>query len=421
MGRGGRGGGGFRGGSGRMGGGLGGGSRGGTVRGLGSSGLGGAGRGGRGAIPTPGRSAGIGNVGRGAPRAPVPRAPVGRQPMGRAGSFGAGVAVGMGMGGRRRRGWGWGGGWGGGWGWGRRRRMMHMGGPMMGGPMMGGPVRRGGGCGGCMTVILMLVLVIFVISIVSWMGNFATPQYWGNLSQQSDPFPGVIPSTIIRTPLPAGSAVETGPLFTDHLGWIANQSQLAVGMRNFHQATGVRPHLYIIGEIYGTQTPTDAQLLSFAQERYDALFNDEAHLILLFFENDAQQYGMVAVPGNQARSVIDQEAQDILLDFVQRYYYMDISEEELFSGAFSSTAERIMHVPPEPTDNRAIWLTIIIVAGVLLLVLMLFRWWSRKQEQKNLEAEQTERILSQPLETIGDSNDAASQLAQQYEDDNNNN
>ncbi|MCL2404797.1 MAG: hypothetical protein FWC92_04525 [Defluviitaleaceae bacterium] len=414
MGRGGRGGGGLRGGSGRMGGG--GLSRGGSVRGLGSSGLGGAGRGGRGAIPTPGRSAGLGSVGRGAPRAPVPRAPVAR-PMSRAGSFGAGVGVGMGMGmmggGRRRRGWGWGGGWG----WGRRRRMMPMGGHMMGGPMMGGPVRRsGGGCGGCMTVILMIVLVMLVISVVSYMGNFATPQNWGQ--QAADPFPGVIPSTIIRTPLPAGSAIETGSLFTDHLNWIGNQSQLVVGMRNFHQATGVRPHLYIVGEIYGTQNPTDAQILSFAQGRYDALFNDEAHVLLLFFENEAQLYGMAVVPGNQARSVIDQEAEDILLDFVQRYYYMDISEEELFSRAFNSAAERIMHVPPEPPNNRAIWLTVIIVAGVLLLTLLLFRWWQRKQEQKNLEAEQTERILSQPLESMG--SDAATQLAQQYEDDNNN-
>ena len=388
MGRGGRGGGGFRGGGVRMGGG--GASRGGTVRGLGSTGLGSAGRGGRGAIPTPGRTSGIGNLGRApVPRAPVPRAPA--RPASRAGSFGAGVGVGMGLGmmggGRRRRGFGGG----------------------------------GAGCGGCLTIIMIIVVIMLVISVISFMGNLATPQYWGTQGQVTDPFPGVIPSTIVRTPLPAGSAIETGPLFTDHLNWIGNQSQLAVGMRNFHQATGVRPHLYIIGEIYGTQIPTNAQLLSFAQSRYDYLFNDEAHVLLLFFENDAQQYGMVVVPGNQARSVIDQEAEDILLDFVQRYYYMDITEEELFSGAFNSAAERIMHVPPEPPDNRAIWMTVIIVAGVLLLVLLLFRWWRRKQEQKNLEFEQTERILNQPLETMGESFDAASQLAQQYQDDSDNN
>jgi len=294
---------------------------------------------------------------------------------------------------------------------------MGMGGPMMGGPMMG---RRRGGCGGgCMTILLIVVVLIIVMSVISWANNTAAPQNWGT-AQQTDPFPGVIPSTVVRTPLPAGSATETGPMFTDHLNWIGNQSQLVAGMNNFHRATGVRPHLYLIGEIYGTQTPSNDQLMSFATSRYNDLFNDEAHVLVLFFENDNMDYGMVVIPGNQARSVLDQEAQDILLDFIGRYYYMDISEEELFSSAFNSAAERIMHVPPEPPDNRSVWMTIIIVAGVLLLVLMLFRWWQRKQEQKNLEAEQTERILSQPLETLGSGSDAAN-LAQQYMDDNNNN
>jgi len=297
-------------------------------------------------------------------------------------------------------------------GWGRRRRMP-MGGMGMG---MG---RRGGCGGGCTSVLLMIILVIIVFSVIGWFNNMNTPQNWGQQGQQwRDPFPEVIPSTITRTPLSAGSAMETGSLFTDHLGWIGNQTELATGMRNFHQATGVRPHLYIIGEIYGTQQPSDAQLRSFAEARYDALFDDEAHVLLLFFENEQHQYGMWVVPGSQARSVIDQEAQDILMDFVQRYYYSEMGEEQLFSTAFNSTAERIMHVPPEPPDNRAIWQTIIIVAGVLLLIFLLFRWWQKKQEQKNAEAEQLERVLAQPLETMGNPSDSASQLAQQYTDDN---
>jgi len=93
-----------------------------------------------------------------------------------------------------------------------------------------------------------------------------------------------------------------------------------------------------------------------------------------------------------------------------------MSEEQLFSTAFDSTAQRIMHVPPEPPDNRAIWQTVIIVAGVLLLIFLLFRWWQKKQEQKNAEAEQLERVLAQPLETMGNPSDPASTLAEQYTD-----
>jgi len=427
-------GGGMRGGGGRISGGLGG-SRGGSVRGLGSSSLGGsAGRGGRGAIPTPGASRGGGGLGGlgggglgggglsglgGGARRPAPAPPPRRGP-----GFGTGMAVGMGtgmlMGGRRRRGFGMGGGWG----RGRRRGMGMM---PMGGGMGGGMGRRGGGCGsGCSSIILLIIIVILVFSVISWLGNFNSPQNWADQGLQQgthgavvDPFPAIIPSTIIREPLPAGSAMETGSLFTDHLGWINNQSELTVGMRNFHQATGVRPHLYLVGEINGNTHPTDQQLLDFANTLYGELFDDEAHVLLVFFENYEHLYGMAVVPGNQARSVMDQEAQDILMDFVGRYYYSDLDEEALFSRVFDGAGQRIMYVPagpPEPVDNRPIWITIIVVAGVLLLVFMLFRWWQKKQEQKNREFEETERILSQPLETMGSQHDAASQLAQQYQD-----
>ncbi|MCL2526970.1 MAG: hypothetical protein FWE42_01030 [Defluviitaleaceae bacterium] len=400
-----RGGGGMRGGGGRMGGGLG---RSGSGRGLSGGGLGSAGRAGRGGLGGGGLGGARAGGGFGTGRAPAPRAP-----MGRPGSFGAGMATGMGIGmmaggGRRRRGWGMGGGWG----WGRRRRMP-MGGMGMG-PGMMGPRRGGGGCGGgCITLILIIIAIIFVISIISWFGNLASPQNWvqGGTIQLTE----VTAATRVREALPRGTATDTGPLYTDHLDWIGNRTVLERGMRNFHQATGVRPHVYIIGEIYGTQTPSVSQLGSFARQRYDELFNDEAHVLFLFFENAAGQYGMYVVPGNQAQTVMDQEAQDILMDYAGRYYYMDISTEEFFSRVFDSTAERIMHVPP---NNRTIWMTVIIVAGVLLLVFLLFRWWQRKQEQKNIEAEQLERVLNQPLETIGNPNDAASRLADEYTDPN---
>ena len=370
---------------------------------------GGVGRGGLGGGAARGGGFGVGGVG----RAPVPRAP-----MGRAGSFGAGMAAGMGMGmmaggGRRRRGWGWGGGWGGGWG---RRRRMPMGGMGMGmGPGMMGPRRRGGGCGGCMTVLLVIIAIVLVFSIISWIGNLATPQNW---AQQGGPIADVTASTVVREALPSGSANETGPLFTDNLGWIGNRTQLETGMRNFHRATGVRPHLYLVGEINGSRTPTAAQVEAYARDLYDQLFTDEAHLLVVFFENNASPPLIIAAAqiGTMARSVIDQEAEDILYDYIFRYYGRDrLTEEQVFSNAFNSTAERIMRVPP---DNRAIWQTVIIVAGVLLLVFILFRWWQRKQEQKNLEAEQLERVLNQPLEPIGNPMDDATQRAQQYQDPN---
>jgi len=163
--------------------------------------------------------------------------------------------------------------------------------------------------------------------------------------------------------------------------------------------------------------PTLAALQAFAERRYRELFEDQAHVMLVFFENDRYEYAMYVVVGAQALTVMDNEAQGILMDFVSHYYYSDLDNETMFSNAFVGAGRRIMVV------TRSQWIPVLIVAGVLLILFLLFTWWKRKQEQKNLEAEQTERILGQDLTTFeGSSNDEAAQLAKQYmdnEEDNN--
>ena len=362
-------GGGMRGGGGARLGGRGGGS----VRGLGSTGGGIAGRG-RGAGLGGGLSGGLGR--------PTARP---ARPMG--GGFGTGFGMGMGagmmMGGRRRRGFGWGGGWG----------------PRRG---FGGGGMGGGGCG-CSSIIFAIIVLILVLSVLSFFANLSSP--FGGTGQ-------VTQSTVQREALPANAANTHVPFFTDHLGWIGNRTMLETGMRNFHNNTGVRPHLYIVGEIEGTNTPTDAQLLRFAEERYNALFDDHAHVLLVFFENEMHQFGMSAWAGSQARTVMDQEAIDILMDFTELHYLNDsIQLEAAFSRAFDQASTRIMNVTRSP------WFNVMIVFGVLLILFLLYTWWKRKQEQKNKEAEQTERILGQSLDTFESSSNAddeATKLAQQY-------
>jgi len=71
------------------------------------------------------------------------------------------------------------------------------------------------------------------------------------------------------------------------------------------------------------------------------------------------------------------------------------------------------------TVTRSPWIPVLLLAGVAAVLLLLFRWWKRAKEQKNLEAEQTERILGQKLETFesSPSGDAAAQLAEKYKEE----
>lgn len=316
-------------------------------------------------------------------------------------SFGRGVAQGVGFGMGQQMGRNMMGG-------GRRHRRSSFRGPRVVHHHHGSGGNSSGG--GCFTFLLIAV-IIFAIIMIAGLFNFETGS---NANLQN-----VAVSTIERTPLPSNSANVTGELFTDNLGWINNNTQMNTGLLNFHRLTGVRPHVYITNNINGNfEMPTSAQLEQYAAELYDELFNDEAHLLLIFFENEDGQYTMHGLPGNQARSVMDNEALGILMDFIQRYYYNEnLSEEQFFSNAFNSAAERIMHVPHNPWP--AVIIVVVIALALIILTIILKNWWKKKKAQTNLEAEQTERILNTPLEGFGNTNSPADDLAKKYDEGDN--
>src|SRR5690554_6198634 len=259
-----------------------------------------------------------------------------------------------------------------------------------------GPRIGGGGGGGSFFGCFGSLAVLLIFGLIIGMLIFSP----GDSS--------ITKSTIEREPLPKGSVVET-EYYTDELNWIQNPTKLQAGMKNFYQDTGVQPHLYLTDNIDGSHSPTGDEVREFAFGLYDELFEDEAHFLLIFFEYQGN-YSTWYVTGTQANSVLDAEAVDILLDYVDRYYYYDnLSDEEFFSTAFDEAGERIM------TVTRSPWIPVLIVVGILLILLLFFLWWRHAQEQKNREAEQTKEILDTPLETFGDSE--LEDLADKYSDD----
>lgn len=249
--------------------------------------------------------------------------------------------------------------------------------------------RKGCGCGTWLLVLLILFIIGSVGQLIEGSGAEITK------------------STVQREALPAGSVNETG-YYNDELEWIVNENQLVTGLKQFYQETGVQPYLYITDTVNGSHTPSESEMDSFANDMYDQLFTDEAHLLLIFFEYD-DAYMDRYVCGTQAKTVIDTEAADILLDYLDRYYYdKNLTDEEFFSKAFSDSADRIM------TVTRSPWINVLIVFGLLALLIVLFAWWRHAKKQKNLEAQHNEEILNTPLEIFG--GDEAEELAKKYED-----
>ncbi len=221
----------------------------------------------------------------------------------------------------------------------------------------------------------------------------------------------VAASTVEREPLPASASVETA-YYTDEDGdWIKNASDLESGLRYFYKKTGVQPYLYILPN--GTTTST-SDLQSRAESLYGELFEDDAHFLLVFCDDGEGGYNCGYAVGSQAKTIMDNEAVDILSDYLDRYYNdLSLSEEEIFSNAFSKTADRIMTVTGSTARTTTMVIggvaIVAIVASVIVVVV------KKKGEQKEAEAKRTQDILNTPLEKFG--SDEVEELAKKYQTD----
>ena len=255
-------------------------------------------------------------------------------------------------------------------------------------------------CSGCalqltpILIIPILLIAIFFFSITSSLLSSAFSIFLPDGGAGIDGY--VSSSTIEREPLPPEYVTETD-WFTDELDWIASPSTLEGGMREFYKETGVQPYLYLVDSVNGSTYPSEDEMHEFANGLYDELFEDEGHLLLVFQEHDSDgNYYSYYVAGKQAKTVIDDEAADILLDYIDYYYYSDLDEDEMFAVVFRDTAERIMH------RERSLLPVIFIVLGVVAVAVIALVWWTRAKKQKALERAQTERILNADLDTFKD-------------------
>lgn len=264
---------------------------------------------------------------------------------------------------------------------------------------------RGMGCGAAAIIFLVVAFIIVFVIATSFGGLFWSG---GGSSSGGD----ITTSTVQREALPAGSVNETG-YYTDELDWISNRTVMERGLKNFYHKTGVQPYVYITGTVNGDDQPTQKELQAFTEGLYDQLFTDEAHLLLVFFENTNEDHWEGCNTGTLADTVIDTEARDILLDYIERNYYDNsLTDEEFFSKSFSDAADRIMTVTTSP------WIPVLIVLGVVMLVVILFVWWRHAKKQKNLEAKQTEDMLNTPLDKFDDQpafDDEAERRARNYD------
>ena len=180
-------------------------------------------------------------------------------------------------------------------------------------------------------------------------------------------------STVQRERLPDSKCDPIDEWYQDDWGdWIDDTEadedfSLRVGLKSFYEDTGVQPYLWIMGE-EGKDYMSEGSLEELGDVRYKEMFgDDEGHVLVIFREypNESGNYICTVTAGYDAETqVIDDQAKEILLDYIDYYYTdEDLNEGEFFETAFMRAGERIM-------TKQLSWKQIYVIIGVAIVAVV---------------------------------------------------
>lgn len=255
-----------------------------------------------------------------------------------------------------------------------------------GGAPQNDPNRRGCGCGTIVTVFVLCLIILAFFGVIS-----RSMVSCSSVAFSSD----ITASTVDREALPSSAvSTELSQHYYDEDGsWVENSSAIEAGLESFYEDTGVQPYVWILPN--GSVTST-SELATMADESYDEVFDDEAGFLLMFCDDGYYSFNCGYAVGSEAKTVMDDEAIDILVDYLDRYYQEASSDEEVFSLAFEKTGERIMSRTTSPVVYVAICVAVVIVA------FLIYSGVKKYRASKEREAKRMQDVLNTPLETFGD-------------------
>lgn len=247
--------------------------------------------------------------------------------------------------------------------------------------------RHGGGC--FSSLFAAIIILIVIANLLPAMRD--TAYDGGGVSSASQT------STIKREKLESGNAYINNCVM-DEIGWFDNESKTEARLMEFWEETGVQP--YIILKAYDAALDTDAKKEQWTVDYYDANFDTENIFLYVYFAEqdiDTDVGYMCYANGKQTSSVMDSEAVEIFWNNIDKYWYTDVSTDDLFVNAFCDTADTVMHVSTTDKDvaKWGIIAGIVLIAGAGILMLV-----KQKNQRAKEKAAEDERILNTPLDKL---------------------
>lgn len=209
-------------------------------------------------------------------------------------------------------------------------------------------------------------------------------------------------STMNREKL-TGVAAFDANCVTDELSWFDNVNSAGGKLKTFYDKTGVQPYVYL--KAYDASLTTEEDKEAYANELFDQLgLNENAFLYVYFAEQDQDNdvgY-MCYVNGKMVDSVMDNESIDIFWSYVDKYWYTDMSTDEMFETIYTKTANVIMEKSKTMAD---VLVTLIVFAGSIAVLTGIYIVMKTKRQHEAEKAAETERILKTPMQDLAKSSE----------------
>jgi large-conductance mechanosensitive channel len=240
--------------------------------------------------------------------------------------------------------------------------------------------------GRCVLVIILLVIICTAVKTV----NITIPS-----------------STHNREKLTDVSAFDSNCI-VDELSWFDNVNSAGKKLKDFYTDTGIQPYIYL--KSYDSSLTSNDAKEEYATELFDSLGLSENTFLYVYFaerNQDSDVGYMCYVNGKMVDSIMDDEAIDIFWAYIDKYWYSNLSTDEMFEKVFSYTSAKIMKHATSFTDVlKYLIIAIAVTVGLVLLLVIM----NTKRKHEAAKAEETERILKASMSDLVNSGGADSLL-----------
>lgn len=187
----------------------------------------------------------------------------------------------------------------------------------------------------------------------------------------------------------------------DEINWFDNTYTTGTRLKYFYEKTGVQP--MVLFRAYDSALVSDADKEDWANQYYEENIEDENTFLYVYFaeeDTDNDVGYMCYVNGYSVNGMMDAEAVNIFWDYIDKYWYTDLSTDDVIVNAFTETADRITTKSKTAGDIGYLVALLAVIIGAAIAIIKVVKAKRKAEAEK---AAETERILKTDISELAKS------------------